>query len=313
MGSPQTALTRDAYFSVNSTYQRKRGISLSPVTGLPIFSRKSEHLRWLNSLAIDLDDGHGDRTFQFAQLYDRFLEQLTTGGIPDPNFIVSSGRGLWALWLIHEHSNIHTPVKAFAEKRELLQRINAALARRFYNLGADCSIADPARVMRVPGSVNSSAVPEQSVVTFFHHSERLHSLPEMASVVCLHARPQRLAGERAEHKNEAKVRAGRARWLVPLEGFRRLWKSRSHFEKGTRRNALWTYAYLLRKNRALTAEIECECVRLARCCRPRLATGEVRTCVQSGTRAAMSRPHKGGMSNETIIRRLRITETREMT
>jgi hypothetical protein len=299
-------LDRDAYFSINSTYEQKTRQRISTITGLPIYSRKSADLRWLNAVAVDLDPGHDDRQFAFESLVGPFVRRLDLSGLPQPNFVVSSGRGMWVLWLIREHSDASKPVRAFADKREICQRVNQALARQFADLGADVTATDPARVMRVPNSINSNAAPEKSVVRFYCWSNSVHTLPELAALLGVVAHKQRLPGERGGHKDEAKVRAGLMRWRAPLEGLRNLWEMRGQFTKGTRHDAVWVYALLLRKNRFSDTEIFRQCMRLAESCRPILTAEHVKRCVSSGTKASL-RPFHRSLSNAAIARLLRIT------
>ena len=214
----------DAYFSINSAYQHKTRPRTSRITGLPIYSRKSGDLRWLNAVAVDLDSGHDDRQFAFESLVERFTRRVELNGLPQPNFLVSSGRGLWALWLIGERLDLRKPVPAFADKREICQRVSQALARQFADLGADVTATDPARVMRVPNSINSKAAPEKSIVRFYSRSNSVQTLPELAALLGVVVHKQRLPGECRGHKNEAKVHAGLMRWSIPLVGFRDLWK-----------------------------------------------------------------------------------------
>jgi hypothetical protein len=48
-------LHTDAYFSINSTYEQAQCKTIAAATGLPVYSRKAEWLRWLNSVVLDLD------------------------------------------------------------------------------------------------------------------------------------------------------------------------------------------------------------------------------------------------------------------
>jgi hypothetical protein len=57
-------LGADSYLSINSTYEQEISTTISEVTGLPIYSRKAERLRWLNAAVVDIDRHH-DPQFSF--------------------------------------------------------------------------------------------------------------------------------------------------------------------------------------------------------------------------------------------------------
>ncbi|MGL6174430.1 MAG: helix-turn-helix transcriptional regulator, partial [Cellulosilyticaceae bacterium] len=66
--------------------------------------------------------------------------------IPQPTFIVDSGRGCYLIWKIN-------PVPAQAVK--LWRRLEDQFFEALKELGADASCLDPSRVLRVDGSINS--------------------------------------------------------------------------------------------------------------------------------------------------------------
>lgn len=80
------------------------------------------------------------------------LGGLKEDGIPAPSFAMDSGRGLYLIWL-------HDRVPAVALKRwnHVQHRIQTCL-RPF---GADPAAKDAARVLRLPGSMNSKAAPDR--------------------------------------------------------------------------------------------------------------------------------------------------------
>jgi hypothetical protein len=71
-----------------------------------------------------------------------------------PSLVVASGHGLHAYWLFREPSSLP---EAERRIRELLER----LALQF---GGDSSVAEPARILRVPGTWNHKTVPPVPVV-----------------------------------------------------------------------------------------------------------------------------------------------------
>lgn len=90
-------------------------------------SRKSDNVTKINAVFIDVDNG----VTTYADLMDLPLP---------PNLIVETSPGrLHAYWLVSDCS-----VQKF-------KRIQRALAHRF---DSDCQVYDPARMMRLPGSIN---------------------------------------------------------------------------------------------------------------------------------------------------------------
>jgi hypothetical protein len=299
--SIETHLVRDSYFTISSTYVQPRATRVSAI-GLPLWSRKAERLRWLNAVAVDLDR-HADPSFSVEPLLEAFHRELALQQIPSPTFLSFSGRGLWALWQLADHANRSQPVPAFAEKRDLLSRINRALVAKFKGLGADRQSTDPARVMRLPDSLNSKAMPENSRVRFFRASASVYTLPELAAALGVHARKVSLPGER-KRKDPAKTNAAVMRWRYPLNGFEQLWRMRGGFTENTRtrRPAIYIYSMLLRKNRATPQQVFTECMRLAESFTPALSTADLKRAI-----AASEKATRYNFSNARLAKMLKIT------
>ena len=296
----ETHLASDSYFTISSTYlQPRRETSISAI-GLPLWSRKAERLRWLNAVAVDLDH-HAAHDFSVEPLLDAFHTELAEQQIPSPTFLSFSGRGLWALWQLTDHVNQGQPVRAFPDKRDLLSRINKALVAKFKNLGADRQATDPARVMRLPDSLNSKAAPDNARVRFFRISASVYTLPELASALGVHACKVSLPGEQ-KRKDAVRANAAVMRWRRPLEGFRALWTMRGRFMLGTRRPAIYVYAMLLRKNRATAKEILTECSRLAESVQPIVSEADVKHQIASSEKAT-----RYNFSNAKLAEMLKIT------
>ncbi len=96
-------------------------------------------------------------------------------------------------------------------------------------------------------------------------------LPEFADLLGLRARKITFSEKRVIPKDEARVRAGIARWSRPLEGFLDLWKVREHFGERVRHSAVYIYALLLRRNRVCISDIVKRCESLGRACVPPLS------------------------------------------
>ena len=104
--------------------------------------RSSRNIRHFRSLFIDLDlvnYGKGEAVYEVALL-------AGGGKIPEPTMIIDSGRGLHLYWRIN-----HAPVGAAWTWQELQDY----LYRQLKHLGADAAATDSARLLRIPGTINS--------------------------------------------------------------------------------------------------------------------------------------------------------------
>jgi hypothetical protein len=101
----------------------------------------------LDALWADLDPQHLPELapFRIEGNLDWAYEALVDAKIPVPNYAVFTGRGLALVWL-HEP----VPRAALPRWRACQKHIYQALA----SLGADRAALDPARVLRIVGSVN---------------------------------------------------------------------------------------------------------------------------------------------------------------
>ncbi len=109
--------------------------------------RRITHLVALDALWADLDPQHVPELarYRIEWILDWAYEILFDAQIPAPNYVVSTGRGLALVWL-------HEPVPrgALPRWRACQQHIYRALTP----LGADRAALDPARVLRIVGSMN---------------------------------------------------------------------------------------------------------------------------------------------------------------
>jgi len=109
--------------------------------------RRITHLVALDALWADLDPQHVPELarYRIEWILDWAYEMLFDAQIPAPNYAVSTGRGLALVWL-------HEPVPrgALPRWRACQQHIYRALTP----LGADRAALDPARVLRIVGSMN---------------------------------------------------------------------------------------------------------------------------------------------------------------
>jgi hypothetical protein len=114
-------------------------------------SRKLDHLVSLRANFLDLDtynlpvwDGCQPKT-----IWNRVLEVLKAEGIPRPNIAVFSGRGIQLYWIYLEG----LPATALPRWRAVQEH----LAKKLSVFGPDLGALDAARVLRLPGTVNTKS------------------------------------------------------------------------------------------------------------------------------------------------------------
>ena len=118
----------DIYMNVNTTYKPFRVV---------------ENIRQFRALYIDLDLKQGD--FKTSSVYEVFWLAYE-GKIPRPTMVVDSGRGIHLYWRVQ-----NAPYGAL----NTWQQLEDYLYYNLKHLGADLRAIDGARVLRLPGTINS--------------------------------------------------------------------------------------------------------------------------------------------------------------
>jgi hypothetical protein len=108
----------------------------------------------LGALFVDLDDAH----------------DASASSVPSPSLGINSGRGQHQYWLLKEPINMQHPNERDGA-RTLLRRLAAAL-------GGDLAAAEPARILRIPGSWNHKFDPPRPVTITTCDLERRYTLAD---------------------------------------------------------------------------------------------------------------------------------------
>ena len=157
-------LQRAAGASVQDTY-----MTMNPLGAKDGYvHRDQSHVKRLKWLYVDLD--------YYNTCYKDFTKQQIAGlleldyfgqSIPMPTYVIDSGRGLYLLWKIDEHTN--------AISRWV--KMQKYLADQLKEFGADYKVAsDSARVLRRIGSINSKT---QTEVCVLQYNDVKYSLTSM--------------------------------------------------------------------------------------------------------------------------------------
>lgn len=140
----------DIYYSQNTFYKPQRRI---------------DNIRQLRTLYVDLD------VYNLGLKPDWVLGKLELEyfgqTIPDPNMVIFSGRGLVLIWNIQPIPHMAMP---------LWRAVETFFAEALKDLGADTKATDPARIFRLPGTINSKN--KATVTAQYRHAYRydIHDL-----------------------------------------------------------------------------------------------------------------------------------------
>ena len=139
---------RDGISRIAATLTEQEAyIAMNPYHGPRGGSRR---LAGLNAVWLDLDTyrvpslANSSR----ADIADHILRTLGGAGLPEPSFLVDSGRGYYCIWLLSGAAPAALP---------RWRAVMRALTDWARPLGADPACIDPARVLRLPGSWHDGA------------------------------------------------------------------------------------------------------------------------------------------------------------
>lgn len=140
----------DVYYSQNSFYKP---------------SRRIDNIKQLKSLYVDLDVYNlGLKPdWVLGKLEYEYFGQV----IPEPNMVIFSGRGLVLIWHIEPLPHMAMP---------LWKAVETFFAESLKSVGADSKATDPARIFRLPGTINSKN--HATVTAEYRHDYRydIHDL-----------------------------------------------------------------------------------------------------------------------------------------
>lgn len=140
----------DVYYSQNTFYKPQRRI---------------DNIRQLRTLYVDLDVYNlgMEPKWVLGKLELEYFGQ----SIPEPNMVIFSGRGLVLIWNI-------TPIPYMA--MPLWRAVENFFAQSLVEVGADTKATDPARIFRLPGTINSKN--NATVTAQYRHDYRydIHDL-----------------------------------------------------------------------------------------------------------------------------------------
>lgn len=128
-------------------------------------ARRIDNIKQLKSLYVDLDVYNLGYTPEWVlgKLEFEYFGQV----IPEPNMVIFSGRGLVLIWNLEPLPHMAMP---------LWRAVETHFANSLKSVGADTKATDPARIFRLPGTINSKN--NATVTAEYRHDYRydIHDL-----------------------------------------------------------------------------------------------------------------------------------------
>ncbi|WP_417033860.1 DNA-binding response regulator [Clostridium botulinum] len=131
--------------------------------------RRIENIRKLNALYVDIDyySLKEYKNFSFEMVKYNLEKDYFKREVPEPSFIINTGRGMAIYWLIEP-----VPYKALP----LWNSIEKNFLGKLKEIGGDSKCVDSTRVMRLCGTVNSKS---NSIAEMYIYNDYIYSLREL--------------------------------------------------------------------------------------------------------------------------------------
>jgi hypothetical protein len=279
-------LTDDAYATVNGYDRTWRQPSAS---GFPTASRKESNLKYLNACYADIDCGRTGEPLDPKNPNKHLPPELCVaavlalakrGEIPYPSMLAFSGRGLYLFWLLRDETDPTMPARSYSAARvAFYKQVNRALHERLAiaNLPIDRGAHDAARVLRVPGSLHSTAGKSAEYTAALFSNTRnpsgTYTLGELADLVGAKAiaNTTKAIGYEAPKtglRNPNKREGYRAQANYAAEDIDAIFQHQGGFKHGKRRKALTIYATFLKQAGESKPDALKACRLLAANCEP---------------------------------------------
>lgn len=162
----------DVYYSQNSFYKPQRRI---------------DNIRQLRTLYVDLDVYNLGMTPEWV--LGKLEWEVFGQGLPEPNMIIFSGRGLVLIWHIEPIPYMAMP---------LWRAVENYFAEQLKEVGADTKATDPARIFRLAGSINSK---NDAVVRAEYRHDYRYDIHQLQYDYLPELSPQKLAVKKKGRKS----------------------------------------------------------------------------------------------------------------
>ena len=301
---------------VTESYAGEEDTYITPNTSYK-YSRCVNDIRQFRAFYIDIDDIEGD----ILGIAYKTIELGKSEVIPEPTMIVSSGRGLHIYWRIE---------KAPYQALNTWQELEDFLYYKLKPYGADKKATDAARILRLPGTINSKNNEECRVL--YANEDITYSMYELREKYLNYSKHGKQL-EFIQTKKQSKVISNKffnsySLHMTRAEDILELCKLRNYKVNGYRNMILHCYAYwigiyirdieelekkVIDLNNVFTEPVKESQIRAIIKCIPKAIDKfiEYEQGIRSGGRKRVTKgmKDKGGYwyKNETLINRLDIT------
>lgn len=294
----RSVIDENGYKQWHYKYAELKGLDLTGqnvyITPNTFYStyRRLEYIKELNALYIDLD--YYKTGFTKDQIIMNLEDNYFNKSIPIPNFVIDSGRGMYLIWLINA-----VPGKALP----LWKGVEEYLYNQLKCFGADRQALDAARILRVPGSINSKS---KSIVNILDEYDYIYDLREIQKEFLPELRPYEKKKGRPKKINfifrERSLYYGRIQDIIML------CECREYDLKGHRELILFLYRYYLCSFTEDAKKALDDVLELNSMFKQPLREREVVKATKSAERCYLDKNKQYKYKNDTLIELLEITE-----
>lgn len=254
--------------------------------------RRIECIKELKAHFVDLDIYK--TKFTQEQILMNLEENYFNISIPRPNFIIDSGRGLYLIWLINAVPNKALP---------LWKAIEEYLYNQLKDFGADRQALDPARILRVPGSINSKS---NTTVEILDKYEYVYDIREIQKEYLPELEEK--AKRRGRPRKTVFIYRERSLYYARIQDLIKLCELRDYNLKGQRELILFLYRYYLNYFLNDTQKALDDVLDLNREFIQPLPEKEVIRATRSAETVYLSKDKEYKYKNQTLIDLLEITD-----
>lgn len=190
--------------------------------------RRIENLKELNAIFIDIDCYNKNYTKE-AVIY--FLENDLYGKIPEASMIIDSGRGLYYILLIEP-----VPAKALP----LWYAVERYIYNHLKEFGADAKALDPARVLRITGSINSK---NNCTVKIIDYTENIYTLKDIQENYLPELKVNKKINKKGRPKKVVSLFNQYSLYYARINDLSKICELRGYDLKGYRETLLFLYRY----------------------------------------------------------------------
>lgn len=174
-----TGRWRDHYCDLANLEVITKGLQNRPDTYISqasflVPSRKTVNMAQINSVFVDVDCytlglPNDDTTVK------NILARAAIFGVPEPTFVMSSGRGLYLKWMLD------TPLSS--TMLPVWKKVAGLLNFMFASFGSDAKVKDASRVLRPVGSINTKVTGPDASVRVVHGNGRVHNFDALTQIL----------------------------------------------------------------------------------------------------------------------------------